>query len=428
MKPMDTPQRVSITQASCADDYDPNSMPVAKARAFIHQFLEPVTGVLRVPVRSALGRVLAEDVISPVDVPSHRNSAMDGWAMRGADLSADVDTTLTEIGASFAGKPFGGKVGPKQCVRIMTGGVVPEGADTVVMQERAKANGKSITFAPGQKKGQNVREAGEDLRTGSVALRKGRTVRPADLGLIASLGVGEVSVFRPLRVAFFSTGDELKSIGTTLGEGEIYDSNRYTIHAMLARLGCETLDMGVVRDEPQLLERAFREAAANADVVITSGGVSVGEADFVKAMLAKLGEVVFWKIAMKPGRPLAYGKIGDAHFFGLPGNPVSVMVTFYQFVRDALLALQGVDPVEPVPTFRARCTAKLKKAPGRTEFQRGVLTQAADGTLSVKPTGEQGSGILKSMSDANCFIILGDATGNVEAGAEVEVQLLEGIA
>ena len=422
---MNTPA-LTITQASCADDYDPDSMPVAKARAFIHQFLDPVTGVLRVPVRSALGRVLAEDVLSPVDVPAHRNSAMDGWAMRGADLGAG-EATLAEIGVSFAGRPYAGKVAAGQCVRIMTGGVVPEGADTVVMQERARAAGKSITFAAGQKTGQNVREAGEDLKAGSVALKKGRIARPAELGLIASLGIGEVAVYRALRVAFFSTGDELKSVGTTLAEGEIYDSNRYTIHGMLTRLGCEVLDMGVVRDDPKLLERAFADASASADVVITSGGVSVGEADFVKAMLGQLGEVVFWKIAMKPGRPLAYGKLGPAHFFGLPGNPVSVMVTFYQFVRDALLVLMGANPVEPVPTFRATCSARLKKAPGRTEFQRGIITRAPDGSLSVKPTGEQGSGILKSMSDANCFIILDDATGNVEPGTSVEVQLLEGI-
>ena len=418
---------LTIAQASCADDYDPNSMPVAKAREFIHQFLQPLGATLRVPIRSALGRVLSEDVLSPVDVPAHRNSAMDGWAMRGADLQPDGETTLDEIGSSFAGRPFSGSVAPGQCVRIMTGGVVPAGADTVVMQERAKTSGKSVTFAAGQRTGQNVREAGEDLTKGSVALRRGRIVRPADLGLIASLGVGEVAVYRPLRVAFFSTGDELKSVGTALGEGEIYYSNRYTLYGMLERLGCDVLDMGVVRDEPALLERAFAEAAANADVVITSGGVSVGEADFVKAMLDRLGEVVFWKIAMKPGRPLAYGKIQGAHFFGLPGNPVSVMVTFYQFVRDALLVLSGADPVEPVPTFRATCTARLRKAPGRTEFQRGILARGVDGTLSVRPTGEQGSGILKSMSEANCFIILGDATGNVEPGTSVEVQLLEGL-
>lgn len=418
---------LTITQASCADDYDPDSMPVAKARAFIHQFLTPVEARLRVPVRGALGRVLAEDLLSPVDVPAHRNSAMDGWAMRAADLAPEGETTLDEIGASFAGRPFAGTMGPRQCVRIMTGGVVPEGADTVVMQERAQAHGKAITFAAGQRLGQNVREAGEDLKAGSVALPKGRIVRPAELGLIASLGIGEVAVYRPLRVAFFSTGDELKSVGSTLAEGEIYDSNRYTIHGMLTRLGCEVLDMGVVRDDPKLLERAFAEAAASADVVITSGGVSVGEADFVKGMLGQMGEVVFWKIAMKPGRPLAYGKIGAAHFFGLPGNPVSVMVTFYQFVREALLTLSGADPVAPVPTFSAPCTTRLKKAPGRTEFQRGILSRGASGALEVRPTGEQGSGILKSMSDANCFIILGDATGNVEPGTMVEVQLLEGM-
>jgi molybdopterin molybdotransferase len=309
----------------------------------------------------------------------------------------------------------------------MTGGVVPEGTDTVVMQERAKASGKSIAFAPGQKTGQNVREAGEDLKAGSTALRRGRVMRPSELGLVASLGIGEVTVYRPLRVAFFSTGDELKSVGTALGAGEIYDSNRYTLYGMLTRLGCEVLDMGVVRDDPAAIERAFADAAASADVVITSGGVSVGEADFVKAILEKLGEVVFWKIAMKPGRPLAYGKLGSAHFFGLPGNPVSVMATFYQFVRDALLVLMGAHPVEPVPTFTATCTTMLKKAPGRTEFQRGILTRSAEGKLEVRPTGEQGSGILKSMSDANCFIILGDSTGNVAPGTAVEVQLLEGV-
>ena len=416
-----------IAQASCADDYDPNSMPVDRAREFIHRFLEPVRAAVRVPIRGALGRVLAGDVVSPVDVPSHHNSAMAGWAMRGADLSATGETALEEIGASFAGRPFAGRVGAGQCVRIMTGGVVPEGADTVVMQERAKADGKRVTFAHGQKTGQNVREAGEDLRRGAVALSRGRIVRPAELGLLASLGVGEVAVYRRLRVAFFSTGDELKSIGTALGEGEIYDSNRYTIHGMLERLGCEVLDMGVVRDDPALLEQAFREAAASADVVITSGGVSVGEADFVKGMMDKLGEVVFWKIAMKPGWPLAYGRIGGAHFFGLPGNPVSVMVTFYQFVREALLRLMGADPVPPFPTFPATCTARLKKAPGRTEFQRGILERGEGGAWTVRPTGDQGSGILKSMSEANCFIILGEAVGNVEAGALVQVQPLDGL-
>jgi len=417
---------LTITEASCADDYDPNSMPVEKARKFIHSFLSPVTGIARVPIRSALGRVLAEDILSPVDVPGHTNSAMDGWALRCEDLAADAGAVLTEVGSSFAGVPYGKSVGKGECVRIFTGGVVPEGCDAVVMQEKAQANGKSITFAPGVKKNQNVRFAGEDLKAGAVALAKGRAVRPAELGLIASLGIGEVGVYRPLRVVFFSTGDELVSIGNPLGEGQIYDSNRYTLHGMLTRMGCEVIDMGVIRDDPALLEKAFNDASAIGDVVITSGGVSVGEADFVKSLLAKLGEVVFWKIAMKPGRPLAYGKIGGAHFFGLPGNPVSVMVTFYQFVRDALLILQGVNPLPVQPLLKAVCTSPIKKAPGRTEFQRGIL-YLEEGVFKVRVTGEQGSGILKSMSDANCFIMLHDHVGNVDAGATVDVQILEGV-
>ena len=263
---------LTITEASCADDYDPNSMPVAKARAFIHTFLSPVKGIARASLRSALGRVLAEDIISPVNVPAHINSAMDGWTLRYEDLAENPAAVFTEIGASFAGQPFAGAVGKGQCVRIFTGGVVPTGCNVVVMQEKAQADAKSITFSVGVRLGQNVRHAGEDLKAGAVALAKGRIVRPAELGLLASLGIGEVSVYRPLRVVFFSTGDELVSIGLPLGEGQIYDSNRYTLHGMLTRLGCEVIDMGVVRDDPALLERAFLEAGEIGDVVITSGG------------------------------------------------------------------------------------------------------------------------------------------------------------
>jgi molybdopterin molybdotransferase len=420
-------QLKSIRAASCADDYDPNSMPVAKAREFIARFLASVTAIEHLNIRAALGRVLAADVISPLDVPSHDNSAMDGYAIRFADLKADGEVTLKVAGTAFAGVPFQGTIKSGECVRIMTGAVVPAGTDTIVMQEHVEAKGNSIRTGGGHKLGQHLRRAGEDLKTGQIALKYGLLLRPAEIGLIASLGIGEVAVYRKLRVAFFSTGDELRSIGTPLGEGQIYDSNRYTIHSMLTRLGCEVIDMGVVHDDPHLLEQAFNTAAQTADVVITSGGVSVGEADFVKDLLEKLGEVVFWKIAMKPGRPLAYGRIGTAHFFGLPGNPVSVMVTFYQFVRDALLKLAGRDPVPPLPTFKVPCTSNLKKAPGRTEFQRGVLTQDATGNWSVRVTGEQGSGILRSMSEANCFIILPEAQGNVAAGTLVEVQLMEGI-
>lgn len=416
----------TLHELSCADDYDPNSMPVDKARAFIGRFLTPVAVAERVHVRAALGRVLAEDVVSPVDVPAHDNSAMDGYAVRYADLGGG-GATLTIAGTAFAGAPYSGSVAPGTCVRIMTGGVVPSGADTIVMQEHVKVEGSRVTVGAGHRQGQNLRRAGEDLKEGEAALKRGQALRPAELGLIASLGIAEVAVYRRLRVAFFSTGDELVSIGNPLGEGQIYDSNRYTLYGMLTRLGCEVIDMGVVRDDPRRLEQAFNQAAATADVVITSGGVSVGEADFVKDLLNKLGEVVFWKIAMKPGRPLAYGKIGNAHFFGLPGNPVSVMVTFYQFVRDALLALSGLEPVPALPAFRVPCRSDLKKAPGRTEFQRGILERDASGAWTVRVTGEQGSGILRSMSVANCFIILPATQGNVTAGTLVEVQVLEGI-
>ena len=412
---------------TATSDYDPNSMPVEKAREHIRAFLSPVTTVERLSIRAALGRVLAEDVISPVNVPQHDNSAMDGYAVRFADLKSDAESTLKIVGASFAGKPYQSTIAAGQAVRIMTGAVIPAGADSVVQQERARASADQVSVMPLPKKGTNTRSAGEDLRAGEAALKRGQPIRPAELGMLASLGIGEVAVYRKLRVAFFSTGDELVAVGTPLGPGQIYDSNRYTIYGLLVRLGCEVLDMGVIRDTPEDVERAFKDAAQSADVVITSGGVSVGEADYVKQVLDRLGEVLFWKIAMKPGRPLAYGKIGDAHFFGLPGNPVAVMVTFYQFVRDALLHLQGQTGTIPLPTQKVVCTSAIKKAPGRTEFQRGILSRDATGQWSVRTTGDQGSGILSSMSQANCFIILPTDQGNVPAGSEVDVQLLEGL-
>jgi molybdopterin molybdotransferase len=423
--PMDTPK--SLRELSSADDYDPNAMPVEKARSHIRAFLEPVTAVERLSVRAALGRVLAEEVISPVNVPQHDNSAMDGYAVRFDDLKKDGEATLKVIGTAFAGKPFDGSVGRGQAVRIMTGAVIPQGTDTVIQQERAKTSGDTVAVAPVTKKGTNTRSAGEDLRRGEPGLKRGQPLRPAEIGLLASLGIGEVSVYRKLRVAFFSTGDELVPVGRPLGSGQIYDSNRYTLYGMLTRLGCDVLDMGVIRDDPKAVERAFDEAAQSADVVITSGGVSVGEADYVKQILERLGEVLFWKIAMKPGRPLAYGRIGRAHFFGLPGNPVAVMVTFYQFVRDALLYLQGQATVAPLPTLKVTCTSAIKKAPGRTEFQRGVLSRATNGQWTVCTTGDQGSGILSSMSQADCFIVLPTEAGNLPAGAVVDVQLLEGL-
>ena len=417
----------TLHDLTATSDYDPNSMPVEKAREHIRAFLSPVTTVERLSIRATLGRVLAEDVISPVNVPKHDNSAMDGYAVRFADLKSDAETTLKIVGSAFAGKPYQGTLASGQAVRIMTGAVIPSGADSVVQQERAKASADQVSVMPLPKKGTNTRSAGEDLRAGEAALKRGQLVRPAEIGMMASLGIGEVAVYRKLRVAFFSTGDELVAVGTPLGPGQIYDSNRYTIYGLLVRLGCEVLDMGVIRDTPEDVEQAFKDAAQSADVVITSGGVSVGEADYVKQVLDRLGEVLFWKIAMKPGRPLAYGKIGDAHFFGLPGNPVAVMVTFYQFVRDALLHLQGQTGTIPLPTQKVVCTSPIKKAPGRTEFQRGILSRDATGQWSVRTTGDQGSGILSSMSQANCFIILPTDQGNVPPGSEVDVQLLEGL-
>lgn len=414
---------------SCVSGYDPDALPVAKANEVIRSFVKPVSGVERLPVRSALGRVLAKDIISPINVPSHDNSAMDGYAVRSDDLRAAEPATLIEIGTAYAGKKFAGEVKPGECVRVMTGAVMPRNADTVVIQEAVKAEGRRVTFPPGQERGQNRRLAGEDLAKGKPALRAGRLLRPADLGLLASLGIAKVSVRRKLKVAFFSTGDELVSVGKKLRAGEVYDSNRYTLWGMLERLGCEVVDLGVVRDDPRKLEAAFRRAAAEADAVVTSGGVSVGEADFTKQMMAKLGEVVFWKIAMRPGRPMAFGRIRgrgrSATLFGLPGNPVAVMVTFYHFVRAALLHMMGRSDTE-LPLLRVKSASAMRKRPGRTEYQRGIL-EVKNGQWTVRLTGAQGSGILRSMSEANCFVVLGHEQGSVSAGDDVDVMLMDGL-
>lgn len=417
-----------VSDPSCMDDYDPNSMPVVKARQFIKQFLSPVTETELLPIRQSLGRTLSANILSPSNVPNYDNSAMDGYAFNANDISADKATELKIIGAAFAGKAFAGEVEQGKAVRIMTGGMMPSGADTVIMQERVHVEGDLIRFTEAPRPKANVRYAGEDLQQGQIVLTTGHMMRAADLGLVASLGIDEVNVFRKLKVAFFSTGDELAAIGEPLKTGQVYDSNRYTLYGMLSRLGVEIIDLGAIPDDEKQLEKTLLCAAKQADVVITSGGVSVGEADYMKLLLAKHGQVVFWKIAMKPGRPLAYGKIGDAHYFGLPGNPVAVMVTFYQFVREAMLVLMGQLQPSPLPTFNVACTENIKKQTGRTEFQRGILFADPDGVWKVRPTGAQGSAILSSMSLANCFIILDEQIGNLEAGAMVQVQVLDGLA
>lgn len=413
-----------ITDPSCMDDYDPNAMSVAQARNFIKQFLSPVTEVEMLPIRKSLGRTLAENIISPCNVPNHNNSAMDGFAFRFEDYAPNKP--LKVIGTAFAGQPFTDTIEADECVKIMTGAVIPNGADTVVMQELTSQTEASMTLTDMPILGANIRLAGEDIAAGQAVLSKGHIMHPADLGLIASLGIDKVSCFRQLKVAFFSTGDELVGVGRPLAEGQIYDSNRYTLFGMLSRLGVKISDLGVVPDNLEQLESTLLDATNKHDVVITSGGVSVGEADYMKALLAKHGQVLFWKINMKPGRPLAYGKIGNAHYFGLPGNPVSAMVTFYQFVREALTCLMGASP-KPAPIFKVECSEAIKKRTGRTEFQRGILYTDNHGDWKVKPTGNQGSGVLSSMSLANCFIVLDESTGNCEAGTIVNIQLLAGI-
>jgi molybdopterin molybdotransferase len=412
---------------SVCDDYDPNSMPVDQARDYIKTFLAPVKKTEKIGLMSALGRVLAENIVAPHNVPNHDNSAMDGYAFNADDLASEGATQFKVTGSAFAGNPLSGEVVCGACIRIMTGAAVPAGVDTVIPQERVKVDGDSIEILDPIKRGANVRYAGEDLAQGQVVLAAGHLIKPADLGLIASIGIGEVTVYRKLRVSFFSTGDELASIDSPLKSGQVFDSNRYTLFGMLTRLGVEIQDLGAIPDDPALLEKTLVKAAESSDVIITSGGVSVGEADFMKELLQKHGQVLFWKIAMKPGRPLAFGKIGEAHYFGLPGNPVAVMVTFYQFVRQALFILMGQPSPAPLPMLNAVCVSPIKKLKGRTEFQRGILFLADDGNWQVKTTGNQSSGVLSSMSQGNCFIVLDEDVGNVEAGTTVKVQLFEGV-
>ncbi|MFP3586724.1 molybdopterin molybdotransferase MoeA [Paraburkholderia sp. SIMBA_055] len=424
----------------CVAQYDPHALPVSAAQAITREWATPVAAVERVALRDALDRVLAADIVSPIDVPSHDNSAMDGYAFNRAALTSGAPSVgLAVVGKALAGHPFAGRVeATAQCVRVMTGACIPDGCDTVVPQELVErsADSASIRFAADAvQAGANRRLAGEDLARGHAALRAGRVIRASDLGLLASLGIGEINVRRRLRVAFFSTGDELRSLGEPLEAGSVYDSNRYTLFAMLRRLNVDTLDLGVIRDEPAALEAALRSAAASADVVLTSGGVSVGEADVTRRLLQTFGDVAFWSLAMRPGRPLAFGRIWSgerpgvglpALFFGLPGNPVAVMVTFYQIVREVLLLMSGATP-QPLPVIHAASLRSIRKRPGRTEFQRGIAAQHANGQWQVTPTESQSSGVLSSMSEANCFIVLGHEDGDVAEGERVSIMLFHGL-
>ena len=417
--------------AQALQGFDPQALSVDKAQEFIQHLVQALPAIAseELPLMQALGRIVAEDIISPINVPAHDNSAMDGFAFDGKQLGT-APLQLRVVGTALAGKAWQGSVKSGECVKIMTGAVMPEGLDTVIAQELTTlkaADGETFVEVPAGilQAGDNRRKAGEDLQRGLPALMAGSTLSPAALGLVASLGIAKVKVYRQLRVAYFSTGDEVLSLGDALREGAVYDSNRYTVFGLLSRMGCAVIDMGVVRDDPVLLEDAFKQAASSADVIITSGGVSVGEADFTKAMMKKLGDVAFWKIAMRPGRPMAVGRLGNSILFGLPGNPVAVMVTFLAFVKPALLHLMGGTP-STAPYLRAKSAVALRKKPGRTEYQRGFVRTLPDGTLQVEAAGNQGSGVLRSMVEANGLIVLHHHQSNVAAGDEVDVMMFEG--
>ena len=413
------------TAPSCADPFEPGMMSLAEALGRIATHVTALQEHERLPIRDCLGRVSHEAVLSPRDVPPLANSAMVGYAVAVQSLTAGAVTELEAIGTAYAGKPFDGRCGPGQCVRIMTGALIPDGTDAVIMQEQTESAGAHRIRVDGDHRGgENIRRAGEDVRHGDIVLEAGVRLNPADLGVLASLGIAELEVRRKPVVAFFSTGDELVGIGEALQPGKIYDSNRYSLHGMLSRMAVDIVDLGVVRDDPAGMREALATAADKADLIISTGGVSVGEADYIKPALADIGTTEFWKIAIKPGRPLTFGRIGESFFMGLPGNPVAVMVTFSQFVVPAIEALSGAKPRRPL-LFRAEAVDRLRKKPGRTEFQRGIATLGDDHRWRVAKTGKQGSGILTSMSRANCFIVLPDDNAGAEPGDEVEIQFFD---
>lgn len=425
--------------AQALEGYDPDALAADTVNAFLAEMVPLPTQTQSLELMHGLGRVLAQDVISPIDVPAHDNSAMDGYAFDGSALNATQALQLRVVGTALAGKAYEGKVTAGQCLKIMTGAIVPPPLNTVVPQELVQIQGRDILIPPGLLRvGDNRRFRGEDVPCGSVALAAGTVLTPACMGLLASLGLSTVQVYRKLRVAYFSTGDEILSLGDAPREGAVYDSNRFTIWGLLQGMGIECVDLGVVRDDPVALESAFREAAQQADAIVTSGGVSVGEADHTKAMMRKLahseapgqGGVAFWRIAMRPGRPMAVGRIGQVPLFGLPGNPVAVMVTFLAFVRPALWRMMGAranDPQVDSPLLQACSSEAVRKKPGRTEYQRAIVSRAADGTLNVRTTGQQGSGVLSSMVQANGLMVLPHAQGNIAIGDVVEVMMFAGV-
>ncbi|WP_413664030.1 molybdopterin molybdotransferase MoeA [Microbulbifer sp. CNSA002] len=399
----------------------PGLMPIESAREKLLEALSPISGTETLPLAQAAGRVLAEDVISTVNLPPCDNSAMDGYALRFEDLASGLPLEL--IGKSFAGAPFDGVVNPGTCVRIMTGAAVPAGADTVVMQENVDAQGESIRINCEVRTGDHIRRCGEDVAEGASLLKAGELISVPHIALLAAAGVGVVKVVRKPIVALFSTGDELRQPGEALGKGDIYDSNRIALLSALDQLDLDILDLGILPDNKQAITNALQRASEEADAIITSGGVSVGEADYTREVLEELGEIGFWKVAMKPGKPFAFGFLQGTPFFGLPGNPVSALVTFYQLAVPALSVMKGDQWTGP-QTLQAKLLKPLKKKPGRTDFQRGVYRSDENGILVVEPVGTQGSHILSGLAAANCFIVLARESGSVAAGEQVVIEPL----
>lgn len=401
-------------------DFTAGLMPLETALEQMLSRITPLTDDETLPLLSCFGRVTAGDIVSPLNVPGFDNSAMDGYAVRLADLEGGQP--LPVAGKAFAGQPFTGEWPAGSCIRIMTGAPVPAGCDAVVMQEETEQSDEGVRFTASVRAGQNIRRLGEDIAQGATVFAPGQRLTAAELPVLASLGIAEVKVVRKVRVAVFSTGDELRLPGQPLGAGQIYDTNRLAVHLMLEQLGCEVINLGIIPDDPDRLRAAFIEADKAADVVISSGGVSVGEADYTKTILEELGEIGFWKLAIKPGKPFAFGKLPHSWFCGLPGNPVSAALTFYQLVQPLLAKLSGNrNPVMPLRQ-RVRAATRLKKTPGRLDFQRGILALNGEGELTVSTTGHQGSHIFSSFSQGNCFIVLERERGNVEAGEWVEVE------
>jgi len=415
------------SQPSCTDIFEQGLMPVKQALKQILAATPTLAEYQLINIEYAKGRTLAQAIVAPFNVPRHNNSAVDGYGCHATDIPVDGIATLTIVDIAYAGKPCVTHIESGQCVRIMTGAIIPENLDVVIMQEHVEVTDNIISIDHRHQQGQNIRLAGEDIQQHETVLQPGQFITPADIGLLASLGFAEIKVRRKLKIAIASTGNEVISIGDTHSRQKIYDSNRYILYAALQRPDIEIINLGILEDEPEALLKQFKQSSLYADIIISSGGVSVGDADYTKTALKQSGNVDFWKIAIKPGRPLAFGTIGQSLFFGLPGNPVAVMVTFYQFVLPAIEQMLGIKNKAINPQMQLKTTPNIRKKPGRTEVVRGIMHQDDAGVWQVKTTGKQGSGILRSMSLANAFIILEHERSSVKAGEMVTVQPFSGL-